>query len=162
MSGNTMNEWLAAARDDVARHGPDPMVETQLASRVRERAALRSMTTTRPGKAARRVAPNWLRWSFVVPGAVAALLVVLLGTRVLAPLGGSSVPAHEIATPFIALVAGEALAAERAPVVVPSQVPRAALADYGLPVDPARADETVGAEFLVSRSGVVLAVRFKE
>ncbi len=162
MNGNPMNEWLAAARDDVARRAPDAMVEAQLAARVRERAALRPIAAAAGSIAIERPAARWLRWGFLLPTAIAALLVVLLGTRVLAPLGGPDVPAREVATPFIALVAADALAAERAPVVVSSQVARTALADYGLPVDPARADETVGADFLVSRAGVVLAVRFRE
>ena len=161
MNGNTMNDWLAAARDDAAQRAPDAMVEAQLLSRVRERSALRSVAIAAPSRTVGRAASWWLRLSFGVPVAIAALLVALVGTRLLLPASPSA-PERAIATPFIALVGGEAIAAERAPVVVSSQVARTALADYGLPVDPARVDEPVGAEFLVSRTGVVLAVRFME
>jgi hypothetical protein len=89
------------------------------------------------------------------------VLVALVGGNLLAPRPGEH-PRPGVATPFIALVGSEALAAARDPIVVPSQVARTTLADYGLPVDPARADEPVGAEFLVSRAGLVLAVRFRE
>jgi len=160
MSGNTMNGWLAAARDDVASRSPDEIVEVQLLARVRERRALQSIEDNRPVPP-RRPVRWWLRLSFGLPVACAAVLLVLLGGRLSAPVPAEA-PAREVATPFIALVAREALAAERAPVVVSSKVARTALADYGLPVDPARADESVGAEFLMSRTGVVLAVRFRE
>lgn len=161
MSGNTMNEWFGGARDDLAGRGPDAMVESQLLARVRERSALRAVAATHAGGPVGRPRPWWMRLSFGVPLAVAATLVLMAGTQMLAPVAPSS-QQSAIATPFIALVTSEALATARAPVVVESQVARTALADYGLPVDPARVDEPVDAEFLVSRTGVVLAVRFKE
>ncbi|MGZ8994136.1 MAG: hypothetical protein ACXW16_08985, partial [Burkholderiaceae bacterium] len=60
-----------------------------------------------------------------------------------------------------ALVASDAMAAAPA-VIVSSQVAAATLSEYGLPMDPARADEVVRAEFLLSPTGLVLAVRFAE
>lgn len=161
MNRDTLNEWFAEARGDLAQRVPDPMIETQLLARVRERGSLRSVAAAAPVRPARRSRPWWLRLSIGVPLAAAALLLVPLGTRLMAPVAPAAAD-REVATPFIALVASEALAAERAPVVVASQVARTALADYGLPVDPARVDEPVDAEFLVSRTGVVLAVRFRE
>jgi hypothetical protein len=44
--------------------------------------------------------------------------------------------------------------------VVAAELPRAALAYYGLPIDPARADQPARAELLMSARGAVLAVRF--
>ena len=67
-----------------------------------------------------------------------------------------------VRTPFLALVASEAIAAEPSAVIVPSQVSGAALSDYGLPVDPARVDQPIRAEFLLSPTGLILAVRFAE
>lgn len=67
-----------------------------------------------------------------------------------------------VRTPFLALVASEAIAAERSALIVSSQVSGAALADYGLPLDPARVDQPIRADFLVSPTGFVLAVRFTE
>ena len=63
---------------------------------------------------------------------------------------------------FIALTSMETIAAETAPQIVSAQMPRAALAGFGLPVDPARADQPVHTELLMSPRGVVLAVRFVE
>lgn len=161
MKGDPMEPWLASARDDLASRAPDPMVETQLVARVRERGALRSVAAARPIDSGHTPGPWWTRLAFGLPVALAGVLAVLVVARALLPPAAPA-PAGEAATPFIALVSNEALAADRAPVIVASQVARSALAEYGLPVDPARADEPVGAEFLMSRSGVVLAVRFRE
>jgi hypothetical protein len=155
-----IDEWLAAGRADVARRGPDPMVETGLLARVRERRALHAVAAVRPRSTPARGGRPWRWLALGVPAAFAAALIALGGTRLLAPPAGSA-PA-EAATPFIALVGTDAIAAERAPLVVSSQVSRAVLADYGLPIDPARADQPVDADFLVTRSGIVLAVRFRE
>ena len=164
MHGDRTNAWLAAARADTAGRVPDQMVETQLLARVRERQALASVASARPARRAERGRTEsswWTRLTFAVPVALAGMVAVIVGVPLLAPT--PAVPARKVvATPFIALVGSEALARESAPMVVPSQVARTALADYGLPVDPARADEPIDAEFLVSRSGLVLAVRFKE
>lgn len=159
MSEDASKAWLEAARAEAARRAPDPMVESQLLARVRERGALRSIAAARPAPV-RAAARPWWRPSFALPVAFAGVAALIIGVRLLAPTP-SAVNAREVATPFIALVGADALVAERSPVVVTSQVARTALADYGLPVDPARADEPVDAEFLVSASGVVLAVRFR-
>ena len=44
--------------------------------------------------------------------------------------------------------------------VMPARMPRMALAQFGLPVNPARAAEPIDAELLVRPDGAVLAVRF--
>jgi hypothetical protein len=155
-----IDDWLAAARADVAQRQPDPMVETGLLARVRERRALYDVAAVRPRATPARRRLRWRWLALGVPAAFAAALLALGGTRLLAP-PADGVPA-EAATPFIALVGTDAIAAERAPLVVSSQVSRAVLADYGLPIDPARADQPVDADFLVTRSGIVLAVRFRE
>lgn len=155
-----LDSWLVAARDRVAQRAPDPMIEQQLLARVRERAALQTVAVVcAPAKRRPAAAPWWRRWMIGVPVALAAALTVLLIATPMAPVAPGVTVA---ATPFFALAGIEAIAAESAPVVVSSRVPRTALADYGLPVDPARVDEPVNAEFLMSRAGVVLAVRFRE
>ena len=167
MNNAMLNQWLSAGRAGAAQRKPDPLIEQQLLALVRERGALRSVAAARPvavepSARARDESAWWKRLSFGVPVALAAGVVALLGARLLQPVEAPAPVAESHATPFFALVASEAIAAERAPVVVTSQVSRTALADYGLPIDPARIDEPVGAEFLVSRGGVVLAVRFRE
>ena len=78
-------------------------------------------------------------------------IVIALGFVMLPP----ELPQRDavVRTPFLALVASEAMAAEPAVIVSP-QVAAATLSEYGLPVDPARADEVVRAEFLLSPTGL--------
>jgi hypothetical protein len=65
-----------------------------------------------------------------------------------------------VATPFYSLQNNDELTNDASGVVVPTEISRTALADFGFPVDPGRADEPVKAELLVGRSGELLAVRF--
>ena len=159
-----LDDWFAAARDDLSARVPDPMQEQQLLSRVREIGALQSVAQARGEPDAHRarrasaVRP-FFRWFAPV---FALALVIVLGFAVLmsAPEGFDS--STSMRRPFLALVTSEAIAAEPSAVIVPSQVSGAALAEYGLPLDPARADRLIGAEFLLSPTGTVLAVRFTE
>jgi hypothetical protein len=154
--------WFAAARADAATRAVDPMLEQRLLDRVRELRALKSIAAARPAVHTAAVdIPWWRRWTLVVPVALAGVLLMLSFARPPAAVDTERAAAPA-ATPFFALAGIEAIAAERAPLVVSSHVPRTALVDYGLPVDPGRADEPVEAEFLLSRAGVVLAVRFRE
>ena len=44
--------------------------------------------------------------------------------------------------------------------VMPARMPRMALAQFGLPVNPARAGEAIDTELLIRPDGAVLALRF--
>lgn len=61
--------------------------------------------------------------------------------------------------PFLALKPLERIALEPSATVVPTEFPRALLAQWGLPVSPERAGEPVRAELLYSAEGEALAVR---
>ncbi len=151
----SLHNWLIAARDELARRDAPAWIEQVIANRVEERriaaqiAALRSSAA--PGK---RVRP-WL-WLGIPAGVFAALVLVV--TVLLPETAPPETGARESA--FLALAPLESIAAEARPLLVESQLPRAQLAVYGLPVDPTRADVPVRTEFLVSRNGRLLAVRF--
>jgi hypothetical protein len=66
------------------------------------------------------------------------------------------------ATPFLALTSLDAISASGRNEVISATLPRATLAEFGLPVSPLRAAEPIDAEFLVGPNGGVLAVRFVE
>ncbi len=161
---NNLDDWLAAARSELPERAPDLLAEQQLLARVREIKALRSVAATRIEAPPRRERRAGLRhWVFnwrVSAFAGATALAVAISIVLLAP----DAPQRNatVRTPFLALVASEAIAAEPSALVVSAQVPAAALSDYGLPLDPARADEPIRAEFLLSPTGLVLAVRFAE
>lgn len=168
MEHKRLDDWLSAARTDLAQRPLDPLAEQQLLSRVREMRALQSVAATRidivgpERRASRRQRRfaflGWRGWRSAALAGVTTL-VIAVAIAMLAP----DVPqrAAEVRTPFLALVASDAMAAEPA-VIVSSQVAAATLSEYGLPVDPARADEPIRAEFLLSPTGLVLAVRFAE
>ena len=168
MEHKRLDDWLSAARTDLAQRPLDPLAEQQLLSRVREMRALQSVAAARidivgpERRASRRQRRfaflEWRGWRTAALAGVATL-VIALAIAMLAP--DTPQRAAEVRTPFLALVASDAMAAEPA-VIVSSQVAAATLSEYGLPVDPARADEPIRAEFLLSPTGLVLAVRFAE
>jgi hypothetical protein len=151
-----LDAWLAVAREDLARQSPPGWIESAIAARLDERALagrLQRVPAPAPAPSARK--RRRVVW-FGIPAALAASGVLVLAWMALA------VPRPDALPPpaFVALTALETIAAEPRPLVVASQLPRAQLAAFGLPVDPARADRPVRAEFLVSQRGAVLAVRF--
>jgi len=154
-SRDPLDSWLAAARAHLAQQQPPQWIESALAARQSERMLLRRLRPVQP-EPSRWQTPQWRFWHWSLPAAAAALLVAGLGVLLVrAPtVAGSTAPA------FMALTPLETIVAEPRPMLIVSEVPRAQLAAFGLPVDPARADLPVRAEFLVSRRGAVLAVRF--
>jgi hypothetical protein len=153
---DTLDSWLAAARADLARQEPPQWIESALAARQAERTLVRHLRERQAPRPALRTGRKRIWW-LGLPAGVAALLAVGTGLTFLA---GSQAPASPTAAAFMALTPLETIAAEPRPVVIASEVPRAQLAAFGLPVDPARADLPVRAEFLVSQRGALLAVRF--
>jgi anti-sigma-K factor RskA len=163
--GSRLDDWLAAARSELAECSePDLLAEQQLLARFRETRALQSVAAARIDTLPRRDHRTgfWHRlfsWR-AASLAGAAMLAIAISALVLAPNQPQS--DATVRTPFLALVASDAIAAEPSAVIVPSQVSGAALSDYGLPVDPARVDQPIKAEFLLSPTGLILAVRFAE
>jgi len=91
--------------------------------------------------------------------ATVALVTWMLRGPMPRPVVPERVPAVHDGGPFLALKPLERIALEPSTTVVASEFPRALLADWGLPVDPARAGEPVRAEMLYSADGEALAVR---
>lgn len=160
--GSRLDDWLAAARSELGERAPDLLAEQQLLARVRETRALQSVAATRIDVLPRRGIGFWRRPFSWRAAALAgtATLAIAISAVVLAPNAPQS--DATVRTPFLALVASEAIAAEPSALIVSSQVSGAALSDYGLPVDPARVDQPIRAEFLLSPTGLMLAVRFAE
>lgn len=108
---------------------------------------------------------------FGVPTAALALSLAFVGWMTLAPLLGQAPRAPIDApastqvpsdAPFIALQPIERIALERDATVVSTTFPRALLANFGMPVSPERAGESVRADMLLSVSGQPLALRIIE
>src|SRR5690242_21703066 len=91
-----------------------------------------------------------------------AIMVWMLRTPPAEPVTEQAVTAPPAATEFIPIVPVADIARTRGAYVVSTQMPRTMLADFGLPVSPTRAADSVASELLVRADGTVLAVRFLE
>jgi hypothetical protein len=81
--------------------------------------------------------------------------------------GGAGAPAtqetlaqNEITTPFISLTQGYTLAMAEGGQVLRVELPRSALASFGLPVNAQRINEPVKADVVVGNDGIARAIRF--
>lgn len=165
MEQNTrLDDWLTAARAELAARQPDQLAEQQLLARVREMRALQSVAATRIAASAPvdRHPGIWRRLFNLRAAALAGSLTLAVVISVLVLLPNAPPRDATVRTPFLALVTSEAIAAEPSALIVSSEVAGSTLSDYGLPVDPARIDQPVRAEFLLSPTGLLLAVRFAE
>ncbi len=159
-----LDEWLAAARAELAVHQPDQLAEQQLLARVREMRALQSVAATRiaASEAVDRLPGIWHRLFNVRTAMLAGAMTLATAVGVLVLLSNAPTRDATVRTPFLALVTSEAIAAEPSALIVSSEVSASTLSDYGLPVDPARIDRPIRADFLLSPTGLLLAVRFAE
>ncbi len=159
-----LDHWLAVARAELAKSQPDQLAEQQLLARVREMRALQSVAATRIAASppVDRSAGIWGRLFNLRTAALAGALTVAIAIGAVVLLPNAPPRDAIVRTPFLALVASEAIAAAPSALIVSSEVAGSMLSDYGLPVDPARIDQPVRAEFLLSPTGLLLAVRFAE
>jgi hypothetical protein len=95
-------------------------------------------------------------------GVVAGALVLALTLHVPVPVDGGragALVALDENGVFIALDSAERIAAEPAPRMVATDVPRTSLAALGVPLTPENAGDSVRAEMLVAADGQPLALR---
>ncbi|HSV17758.1 MAG TPA: hypothetical protein VLR71_05065 [Casimicrobiaceae bacterium] len=139
---------LAALRDEAARFEPPIATDAAVA------AAVRAAARRRP--AGRHA---WIAWPLAIAASVVIVSFVLRSLGMTPDDARSAVvpPRHAAFTPVVPLAE---LQANEEAVVVPARVPRMTLAQFGVPIDPARADDTVDTELLVRRDGSLLAYRF--
>ena len=139
-----------------AAHDWSPPAATDIAVTAAMQRALRRHGT-------RRGAPDlhWVAWPLALAASIAVLSFVVRSIPPHDAVHDPSTPvsglSRDVFTPVVPVAeiqqAGDAL-------VLPARVPRTTLAQFGLPVDPARADDGVDAELLVRRDGALLAYRF--
>jgi hypothetical protein len=139
---------LAALRDETRQLEPPMSTDDAVA------AAVRAAARWRP--AGRHA---WIAWPLAIAASVVLVSFLLRSFAITpddVPLAAAP-PRHAAFTPVVPLA--EIESSEEA-VVVPARVPRMTLAQFGVPIDPARADDTVDTELLVRRDGALLAYRF--
>jgi hypothetical protein len=150
-AGSNLDGRLAALRECAAVFEPPPSTDAAIA------AAMRSAARASARRPAGRHA--WIAWPLALAAAVVVVSFVVRSLGPLAGTGGEVVPAAARAE-FTSLVPLSEIADSRDVVVVPARVPRMTLAQFGVPIDPARADDAVDTELLVRRDGALLAYRF--
>jgi hypothetical protein len=155
MQPSELDRQLATLKQSVADAVPPPATDRAVASAIAHAQRTRARTSrARPGD-------RWLVWPLALAASIAVLSFVVRSLPPEAVIGEpAGVAARSGGDEFMPVVpiadierAGDAL-------VVPARLPRTTLAQLGLPINPARAADTIDTELLVRRDGSVLAVRF--
>ena len=153
---STLDAQLAALRDAATAWQPPANVDAAIAAAInRPRLATRRIPT--PGNG-----PRSILWPLGLAAAVGVLSFIV---RSLPPGDAVSTTtpttaSHAMRHTFTPVVSADEMRNVGDAVVVPARVPRLTLAQFGLPIDPARVDDAVDAELLVRRDGALLAYRF--
>ena len=146
---------LASLKTSVANELPPPSVDRALAAAIEHRQRKATDRTSRSPL------QRWVAWPVAVAISISVLAVVvrslLPGNESTELIGNVTPSSNGAFLPMVPLAdiqrAGDAT-------VISARLPRMTLAELGLPVNPARAADTIDAELLVGGDGAVLAVRF--
>jgi hypothetical protein len=163
---------LCRLRHASAALQPPSGLEAELLARLFPRSETRESPPAATPRARVRRAPSlaerwgaWVAWPVAVTAATALLSWMVYTNPAVAPeqvipaLDSSESRVRDaVATPFLALTSLDDIGTRGE--VVSATLPRATLAEFGLPVSPMRAAEPIHAEFLIGADGGVLAVRF--
>jgi len=150
----TLDDRLAALKLELASLEPPPSTDRAIAAAV-ERA---SRKRARPALAA-RVLERWIAWPVALAASIGLIAVAV--RQIPSVDVAADRPAVRAAAPsFMPVVPVAEIERSSDAYVVPARVPRMALAQFGLPVNPARAGDAIDTELLVRPDGAVLALRF--
>lgn len=149
-----LDRRLAGLKDALADTGPPASADLAIAKAIGRASAKRARSTRGP-----RFVDRWLAWPLALAATIA---VIAIAIRAMPDGDVSPVTTASAGTPqrFIPVVPVAEIERSSDAYVVPARVPRMALAQFGLPVNPARADDAVDTELLVRPDGAVLALRF--
>jgi hypothetical protein len=149
-----LDDRLAALKHELATCEPPPSTDRAIAAAIERATRKRARNALAP-----RTLERWLAWPVALAasiGLVAVAVRPMLGGETSAP----PVAARAASPSFMPLVPVAEIERSSDAYVVPARVPRMALAQFGLPVNPARAGEGIDTELLVRPDGAVLALRF--
>jgi len=150
---------LAALRVALADEAPPPSTDRAVA------AAMARAARAGPAKArAPRRFDAWFAWPIALAASITVLSFVI---RAVPPQSPADPEAARAATQdlpatasFMPLVPIAELERAGDALIVPARMSRMSLAQFGLPVNPARAADAIDTELLVRPDGAVLALRF--
>ena len=151
----SLDDRLAALKLELAAFEPPPSTDRAIttaadrASRKRRRPAL-----------APRFLERWFAWPVALAASIGLIAVAVRQMPVeeispVTPAAASTASAR-----FMPVVPVAEIERSSDAYVVPARVPRMALAQFGLPVNPARAGDAIDTELLIRPDGAVLALRF--
>jgi hypothetical protein len=145
-----LDQRLAALRAHAQQWSPPARVDAAVAAAARNAQGTRARL--------RRMRQHWIAWPLALAASVVIVSIALRGVSS-HPAGDEASAAAPPRPSFTPIVPMAEIQQTADALVVPARVPRMTLAQYGLPLDPARADDPVNTELLVRRDGAVLAYR---
>ena len=150
-----LDDRIAALKLELAAFEPPSSTDRAVAAAA-ERA---SRKRTRPAFSP-RILDRWFAWPVALAASIGLIALALRQMPVeeispVTPAAASTASAR-----FMPVVPVAEIERSSDAYVVPARVPRMALAQFGLPVNPARAGDAIDTELLIRPDGAVLALRF--
>lgn len=147
----SLDDRLTTLRSALADVQPPPSTD-----RAIDAALARARRRSTPAPASRH--ERWLAWPIALAASI-ALLGVLLHRSAPDPTASGALASAPVRR-FLPVVPDSEIARSTDAYVVAARMPRMALAQFGLPVNPALASDAIDTELLVRPDGAVLAMRF--
>jgi hypothetical protein len=149
---------LAALRDSLAGAAPPPATDLAIAAAI----ARSTRAGRRRGSSAAPRLDGWMAWPLGLAAVITVLSFVIraVPAPVAADRGGQPALQAAPAATFMPVVPMAELERASDALVIPARLSRLSLAQFGLPINPARAADAIDTELLVRPDGAVLAVRF--
>jgi hypothetical protein len=153
-ASRNLDDRLAALKAEVGALEPPSATDRAIAAAADRASRRRARYALAP-----RVLERWLAWPVALAASIGLVAVAVrplpADETALAPAVASNAPAR-----FMPVVPVAELERSSDAYVVPARMPRMALAQFGLPVNPARAGDAIDTELLIRPDGAVLALRF--
>jgi hypothetical protein len=153
---------LAALRESIADEAPPASTDRAVAAAIARAGRARRGAGRAPTLLRRFDA--WLAWPLALAASIALLSLVIRSVPPQSPTDADPVHATVQDLPrtasFMPVVPLAELERAGDALIVPARMSRMSLAELGLPVNPARAADTIDTELLVRPDGAVLALRF--
>jgi len=150
-----LDDRLAALKHELATCEPPPSTDRAIAAAIERATRKRARNALAP-----RTLERWLAWPVALAASIGLVAVAVrqmpADEIVSAPTAAASIASAR----FMPVVPVAEIERSSDAYVVPARVPRMALAQFGLPVNPARAGEAIDTELLIRPDGAVLALRF--
>ena len=157
-----LDAHLAALREAIAAEAPPPSTDRAVAAAIARARRVRRAAGRMPAWL-RRV-DAWFAWPIALAASITLLSLVIRSVPPPSPADPDVVRGSVQDLPrtasFMPLVPLAELERAGDTLVVPARMSRMSLAQFGLPVNPARAADAIDTELLVRPDGAVLALRF--